>query len=162
MDSRRLLGLAVLGILAIVIGLELKIFLLAPDEIGEAATTGTGHTHPGSASASDERAAAILARPLFAPSRQPPPVIATAEPSVQEATVASTFDMRLTGVVISGSTGTAIFMPSGGGKPVQAKVGTDLGGWLVRSIDHGAVVISGPDGERRLKPSLDPVASRAN
>ena len=62
----------------------------------------------------------ILARPLFASDRRP---------TASAAAVAASDDMpRLAGILIDGTQRSAIFQPSGDGKPVTVAVGDQIAG----------------------------------
>jgi hypothetical protein len=81
----------------------------------------------------------ILARPLFAPSRRLP----------AGATAAGEGLPRLAGVIIGPDIRSAIFAPVNGSSFVINEGGR-TGAYEVDSIGPDEVVISGPDGERRL------------
>lgn len=89
---------------------------------------------------------AILARPVFSPSRRP---------SASAATNASapTEPVRLAGILVSAHDRVAIFAKSGEGKPIVAHVGSQVGEDVVQSIEPDRVTMRGPDGERVLRPS---------
>ncbi len=91
-----------------------------------------------------EAVAAILARPLFSPGRRP----AAAAPTAALP--------RLTGTILHGSDRSVIFAPIGGGKPVVAHEGTEVGGYKVQAIQAGSVTMSGPDGVHVLRPAFGP------
>jgi hypothetical protein len=92
---------------------------------------------------------AILARPLFSPTRRPDE---TAANKAAEATDLG----RLTGVLVSPAGKSAIFVGPTGGKPIIVGEGGRIGEYVVRSIDAGAVMVIGPAGERVLHPAFDP------
>jgi len=96
-----------------------------------------------------EALAAILARPLFSPGRRP-----AAGPKAAAAPSAAL--PRLTGTIVQGSDRSVIFVPAGGGKPVVAHEGTEVGGYKVQAIQAGSVTISGPDGVHVLRPAFAP------
>ncbi len=93
------------------------------------------------AAAEARRAATILARPLFDPSRRPP------------AGPAAAGSLRLSGVVVGPFGRLAIFEPAQGGKPVVVRVGERVGGAIVRAIAPDRVLVAGIDGPRVLLPS---------
>jgi general secretion pathway protein N len=92
--------------------------------------------------------AALLARPLFNPDRRP----------IGQAPSAASADAglpRLTGIMITPNSRSAIFAPAGGGRPTVVVEGGNVGDYVVRAISLGQVVLAGPDGSHRLKPTLD-------
>jgi hypothetical protein len=97
----------------------------------------------------DADTAAILARPLFAPSRRAPPAAA----SLAQAAVAE--PPRLAGVIFSPSGGRAIFA-SDAGRPAVVGDGGSIGGYVVKSITPDMVLLAGPGGERGLRITYDP------
>jgi hypothetical protein len=88
----------------------------------------------------------ILARPVFSPSRRPPPGAAGSDTAGAA---------RLAGIVVSGTSKQAIFAPAGDGKPVVLAVGGRIGALVLTSIEPDQVVVMGPDGEHRLRPAFD-------
>lgn len=91
-------------------------------------------------------AEASLARPLFSPERRPPmaDVVAAAAPAPLP---------RLTGILISPRGRSAIF--AGGARPMVVGEGGLVGGFTVRSIEPGQVLLAGPEGLRVVRPSFD-------
>ena len=85
----------------------------------------------------------VLGRPLFAPTRRPPP-----------AAVAQGGDLsdlpRLAGILISPFGKLAIFATGGAARPVAAGEGGRVGEWSVQSIADGQVVLRGADGPHPL------------
>jgi hypothetical protein len=99
--------------------------------------------------------ATALSRPLFSPDRRPPrqAVAVVAAPVLADLP-------RLSGILITPSGRSAIFAPSGGGKPVVATEGTTLGPYVVRAIEPEQVTLVGPKGSRVVHPAFDrPAAS---
>jgi hypothetical protein len=95
-------------------------------------------------------AATISERPLFTPGRRrfvPVPVVVPAVESVAHEITA-----RLTGVMIEPANREALFAPDGG-KPFAAKLGDQVEGWTITSIEADGVMLDGPFGERRLRPT---------
>jgi hypothetical protein len=93
---------------------------------------------------------AILARPLFSPTRHPSPATGTE--------VSSNFELggaRLTGIVIAPGERLAIFDMKGS-KPVVLNEGETVSGWRVDSIAPSEVSLVGPGGLKTLQPKLDP------
>ena len=98
-------------------------------------------------------AEAVLARPLFAPTRRPSeaaPTLAAAPASLP----------RLSGVLLNGPNRSAIFAPLDGGRPVVAQVGGQLGAYTIQSIAAGRVVVMGPGGTKVLRPSFESQGAR--
>ena len=98
---------------------------------------------------------AILARPLFSPTRQPPPT---------GNEVSSNFELggaRLTGIVIGPGERLAIFDMKGA-KPVVLNEGETVSGWRVDSIAPSEVSLVGPGGIKTLQPKLDPAHTVSN
>jgi hypothetical protein len=103
-----------------------------------------------------EWAATALARPLFAQDRRPVPeprgAAVAGGPGGRELP-------RLAGVMVTPAGSAAIFAGTGeGAKPQVVRVGERLGGFEVNAILAGEVTLTGPDGERVLRPSFDPRA----
>ena len=99
---------------------------------------------------------AILARPLFSPTRQPPPATGNE--------VSSNFELggaRLTGIVIGPGERLAIFDMKGA-KPVVLNEGETVSGWRVDSIVPSEVSLVGPGGIKTLQPKLDPAHTVSN
>jgi hypothetical protein len=96
---------------------------------------------------------AILARPLFSPTRHPP----------QTTEISSNFELggaRLTGIVIGPGERLAIFDIKGS-KPVVLNEGESVSGWRVDSIAPSEVSLVGPAGVKTLQPKLDPARTVA-
>jgi hypothetical protein len=94
--------------------------------------------------------AAILARPLFSPSRRP--AQSNTGKVVDDGGLA---DSRLTGIVIEAGRRFAIFAPEGA-KALTVTEGETVSGWRVESISPREVALSGPDGTKTLQPKFDP------
>lgn len=93
---------------------------------------------------------AILARPLFAPSRR-----ASAPPAAPVEKVVAIELPRLTGIIFVPSGEHAIFTHDEG-KPVVVTVGGRIGDYAVKSITSDSVLVTGPGGERVLRLTFDP------
>lgn len=93
--------------------------------------------------------AEIAARPLFSPTRRPPPT-APAERTVR--TAAPPPDILLTGLFRSGDEARAI-IAKGGAAPEIVSLGEDLGGWRLVEITESEVALE--SGGRRLVASLE-------
>jgi hypothetical protein len=91
---------------------------------------------------------AIVERPLFAPSRRPPPGAAAIGPSIESR-------YRLLGIVGSGPEKKA-FIAEGAHRGEIAE-GDTLDGWTVKEIAQDRVLLSSPAGDASLK--LKPAAS---
>jgi hypothetical protein len=89
----------------------------------------------------------ILARPLFEPSRRPPPTAAGS------GTTGPGFP-RLTGIVILPQQREAIFAAPGKTQPIVVTAGSRLNGVLIKSIESGSVVVVDGAGTRIIRPSF--------
>ncbi len=87
---------------------------------------------------------AILDRPLFAPSRRPPPAAAVADETGGQPAPDPFRDVRLYGLFDSGQTGGAI-VSIGGAKPKRVHFGEKIGDWTLRSINARELVLSRGD-----------------
>jgi hypothetical protein len=102
-----------------------------------------------SAAELEESVRPILARPIFAPSRRPIPVAAAAAILAPD-----TADLpRLSGVIITAASRFALFAPVQG-KTVAVAPGGSIENYMIRSIGLNEVILSGPAGERALRPSF--------
>ncbi len=108
---------------------------------------------PPSPDRSLEWAATALARPLFAPDRRPVP-----EPRTPVAGVPGGREPpRLAGVLVTPAGGAAIFAAAGeGAKPPVLRVGDKLNEFEVKAIVAGEVTLTGPEGDRVVRPTFDP------
>ncbi len=92
----------------------------------------------------------LLARPLFAAIRRPP--ITPAAPPAPR----SPNPPRLAGILVNGGRGrSAIFAAVGDGRSVVVQEGTEVGGYTVQLIEARQVTLSGPGGQRMLRPTFD-------
>ena len=91
-----------------------------------------------------------LARPLFSSTRRPPQ-------SATDDGAANTdlSDKRLTGIVTAPGRHIAIFAVSDA-KPLILSEGEAVGGWRINSIAPLEVSLSGPTGNKTLRPQPDP------
>lgn len=91
--------------------------------------------------------AAIVERPLFAPSRRPPPGIAAATGAPAESRY------RLVGIVANGARRKAFV--ADGARRIEIGEGDMLDGWTVKQIGSDRILLSSADGEAalRLKPA---------
>ena len=87
---------------------------------------------------------AILARPLFNPSRRP-----------GKQAVASTELPRLAGIIIGPRGASAIFAGSGAARAMIVRDGGRAGPYLVRSVAATGVSVLGPSGPQVLHPVYD-------
>jgi hypothetical protein len=125
----------------------------APGQLAAMMPSDRSHGFP--ADHTEEWVATALSRPLFSPDRRPSrqAVVAVAAPAFADLP-------RLSGILITPSGRSAIFAPSGGGKPVVVTEGTTLGTYVVRSIEPEQVTLMGPKDSRVLRPAFDhPIAS---
>ncbi len=99
----------------------------------------------------DALVAVILGRPLFEPNRRPVGGATTSGPGAPGLP-------RIAGIVVSPTSRLVIFAAENGGKPTVVAQGSKLNGFLIKSIEDGAVTVLGPDGSRVLHPSFDPTA----
>ena len=107
---------------------------------------------PPSPDRSREWAATALARPLFAPDRRPMP-----EPRAAVAGGPGGRELpRLAGVLVTPAGGAAIFAAGEGAKPLVLRVGDKLNEFEVKAIVAGEVTLTGPEGDRVVRPSFDP------
>ena len=122
------------------------------------APPGQGTASPGIARESPERlAATALARPLFAPSRRPPP-----PGGATPVTAETAAPPRLTGTIVGGlGPRAAILVPPDSERPVVLHEGERAGRFTVVRIAPGQIEASGPNGAVRLqlgagRPALPP------
>jgi hypothetical protein len=83
--------------------------------------------------------AEVVERPVFSPTRRPPPGQATAAGS--SSARPQTFDLELTGVVVTGVQKVALVLPKGSAQTVQLKEGDTYRGWTVDEIGPGFMVL---------------------
>lgn len=86
---------------------------------------------------------AILARPLFRPSRRPP--------SAKVATAASTPLPRLSGILIGNGFRLGLFAAESGKTRIVA-AGDRIGGYRIVRIDPTSIILNGPKGRISLTP----------
>jgi hypothetical protein len=92
---------------------------------------------------------AILARPLFSPTRRP------SGKSDDAGAAAGLGDSRLTGIVTVPHRRIAIFAVANG-RPLVVGEGDNVQGWRIDSITPEEVSLTGPDGSKTLQPKSDP------
>lgn len=147
MRAMAALALAALG-LSGVVGLELN-GSLAPVPMQAGGDTAAG---PRRAAVTDPDASAgwqatLLQRPLFSPSRRPPP----------SAGAAGIVGLpRLAGVLVAPGDRHAIF--AGG---IVVAEGGAVGRYTVQAIDAGQVTLRGPEGTQVLRPAFASVSTAA-
>jgi hypothetical protein len=102
----------------------------------------------------------VLERPLFAPSRRPPPD--APPPAVEAAPEASPFELELVGVVISGEERVALVRQPGIQELLRVAVGRMVGGWQVETIEPDRVLFRSGDTlkEVRLRDDTPPPETR--
>jgi hypothetical protein len=66
---------------------------------------------------------------------------------------------RLAGVIVGPEGKTVIFAAAGGGAPILAHEGGQVGAYQVQSIGAGEVTVRGPEGVRVLRPAFVSAAS---
>jgi hypothetical protein len=99
----------------------------------------------------DEVVATALARPLFSSTRRPPQ-----SASLEASTDTDLADTRLTGIVTDPDHRIAIFVVTGGDKPLRLAEGESISGWRIESITAREVSLNGPNGAKTLQPKFDP------
>jgi hypothetical protein len=156
-SSKRSIGrlLALSAALAGIVGLELAtgpFFVPEPPQKSAAVDTSTQPANELPVETQDiSTFAEIVARPLFAPSRRPPPV-ASADSHV-EASVAKSVTFDLIGVMLSNDRRIALLRPRDATKDkvLQASEGQTVEGWEVRSIKPTQVVLARGDDSEVIK-----------
>lgn len=143
------------GALAVVIAAEISPWQRTADEFGPAAAV-----RPSAASARDRSrragsdmvhwVAVILARPLFAPDRRP----AHDAPSAAAAAGVP----RLSGIIVAPGEAAAIFRQHEGAKPLVARPGDLVGGWVLSTISANRVNLRKADARITLTPEFDGAA----
>lgn len=101
--------------------------------------------------------AAVLARPLFSPSRRPLAEGAIAPPTGQTEPESAAAP-RLAGIVVSAASRTAIFVRPEDGRSVTLSEGGRIGEETVLRIEPGQVTLEGPAGRRVARTSIDTAA----
>ncbi len=94
----------------------------------------------------------LLARPLFEPGRR------SAQTTSESVGVVAP---RLTGVLVSNFSKTALFATANGGKNISVVEGDYIGERLIKSIAANSVVLLGPEGPVLLHPAFDSLRRRA-
>jgi hypothetical protein len=106
--------------------------------------------------------AAIMAHPIFAPDRAPPPAEAEASGNLN--------GYEVLGTAIAGKTAAAAILRDSGGEMTRVKVGEDIDGWKLVSIASDELIFD-RNGERRsltvditapVKPGPGGVAGTSN
>jgi len=142
-------------VLAGILALELLSPFAGTSPVNDAPATSTAASAaktarrdvPGDAAPADT--AAILARPLFAPSRR------VAQPAAVAAKVEVAEPPRLAGVIVSPTGSRAIFAHDAG-KQIVVTAGASVDGYVVKSIAPDMVLLTGPGGERVVRITYDP------
>jgi hypothetical protein len=109
--------------------------------------------HPGASRQVETWVDAILARPLFEPSRRPPAVTTASS-------IGGPGFPRLTGIIILPQRREAIFAVPGKTQPIVVAAGSRLDGVLIKTIDAGEVVIVDARGARIIRPAFAPTTSQ--
>ena len=101
---------------------------------------GTAFSNP-LAAQPQERLSATVDRPLFSPSRRPPPrpVAQAPEPTAPPPPPP---DLVLSGIVMDGESARAVVRVGAEKKVVRAQIGDDIGGWTVSQIEGRKLVLS--------------------
>jgi hypothetical protein len=103
----------------------------------------------------DEQVAAVLARPLFNPTRRPPTVAES-----KSASELGLESLRLAGIITAPDRRFAIFTVTGG-KPLALGEGQTVSGWQIESITPREVSLSAFGGMMTLHPQTGPAAADA-
>jgi hypothetical protein len=86
-------------------------------------------------------------RPIFSPSRRPPPAVvvgppaAVAGPSVQKPKEPERPQLVLLGTIVNGEDGFGIFMDQTTKVPLRLRIGAAYQGWTLRAIQAGTVTL---------------------
>lgn len=109
--------------------------------------------------------AEVLSRPLFTPSRRPSArgdgADAEAPPAAAEASNGAPDDWKLVGTMTTRNQHRALIRLAGRPGSVWVQSGDAIEGWTVQSVTASAVVLSSPQGERRIELYPKPVAEAA-
>ncbi len=85
---------------------------------------------------------AMLQRPLFSPTRRPPPPPAAPLPPLAPAPAAPAMpDLALSGIIAGGGSGIALLRRAVDPAPVRVRLGGEVDGWTVAEIRPRAVVL---------------------
>ena len=152
MRSTRSALLAITGLVAVfamMTGLEVEAYWRATDEpVARAAVPlppDGGGTGPAPTADMQAEVATILARPVLSSTRRPPATGA----------VAHTLGLpRLSAILVSDASRSAIFSGEKDAKPITATEGTRIGPYTVQSIQVGQVTVNGPSGLQTIRPSF--------
>ncbi|WP_244423330.1 hypothetical protein [Bradyrhizobium sp. ORS 375] len=117
-----------------------------------------------------DQLSATRERPIFSPSRRPPPTEApppaVAEaPAVPEPSPPERPALSLVGTVVNGDRGLAIFLDPSTRTPLRIRVGADYQGWTLRRVEARSVTLQRGDDRAVLQfaspagPALNPVAT---
>ncbi|CAL75201.1 hypothetical protein; putative signal peptide [Bradyrhizobium sp. ORS 278] len=97
-----------------------------------------------------DQLSATRERPLFSPSRRPPPTEAP-PPAVADVPVApepgppERPSLALVGTVVNGDHGLAIFLDPGSKTPLRIRAGADYQGWTLRRVEARSVTLQKGD-----------------
>jgi general secretion pathway protein N len=85
-------------------------------------------------------------RPIFSPSRRPPPVVARPVVAVVNIPVAKPKEpdrpkLSLLGTIVHGDDGFAIFMDQATAAPLRIRIGADYQGWTLRFVRAGSAML---------------------
>jgi hypothetical protein len=150
-------GFAILGVVAVPLGAiitwELRVAAPVIDDPPMVVRTELpvpAIARPGRPDRAEQWVAAILARPLFSPTRR-----ASVRTPQDGGTAAPPGLPRLAGILVSPLGKAAIFAGIGETKPVVVREGARVGSYVVRSIRPDQITLRGPDGERIVSPSYE-------
>ncbi|BAM87604.1 hypothetical protein S58_15960 [Bradyrhizobium oligotrophicum S58] len=85
-------------------------------------------------------------RPIFSPSRRPPPSAAeppsiVAAPAVQEPAPSERPQLSLVGTVVNGAGGLAVFLDQSSNTPLRIRAGAEYQGWKLRNVGARSVTL---------------------
>ena len=106
--------------------------------------------HPKQSARVDELLETALARPLFSSTRRPPQ--STTDDGAEDTDLS---DKRLTGIVTAAGRHIAIFAVKDAKALIVAE-GESVSGWRIDTIGPIEVALSGPGGNKTLRPKPDP------
>ncbi len=93
-----------------------------------------------------EQLSATRERPLFSPSRRPPPTEAplpavVEAPVMQEPPAPERPQLALVGTVVNGDRGLAVFVDTSSKTPLRIRTGADYQGWTLRLVEARSVTL---------------------
>ena len=119
-----------------------------PAELHAAGRSATAQASAAPVSRDPGALSAVLARPLFSPSRRPPAEAEAAPPAPLQEPARAVW--RVEGVIDAGGTRRAILRREGAAAGIHAAEGDTVEGWTLRSISADRVILVSPAGETIL------------